>query len=54
MYRNTNYQNRGGFIPLLVGGMFGYAIGANKYQNNYQYPYYYQRPIYYPYYPYYY
>ena len=41
MYNRPFYQNnnRGGFIPLIIGGVIGYSIGNNN------------RPNYYPIYP---
>lgn len=55
MYRQYNYSNRPNdqrfipFFPLLLGGVAGYAIGANN-RPNYYYPqpyYYYPYPTYY-------
>ena len=41
MYNRSFYQNnnRGGVIPLIIGGVIGYGIGSNN------------RPNYYPIYP---
>ena len=61
MNQGNGYQTntRGGFIPLIVGGVIGYGIGNYNRPNYYQYPAYpmsypVQGPIYpYPSYPYY-
>ena len=56
MYSFQN-NNRGGFIPLIIGGVIGYGIGANQRPNYYPMygpipvyqvrpPYYYYPPIY--------
>lgn len=37
--RPIYYNNRNGFIPLIIGGVIGYGIGSNN------------RPNYYPMYP---
>ena len=37
--RSTYYNNRNGFIPLIIGGVIGYGIGSNN------------RPSFYPMYP---
>lgn len=48
MYRNYQNDDRliaGGFVaPLLLGGVAGYALGANNRPNYYYYP----QPYYYP------
>ena len=54
-YRNNKDERFGGFVgPLLLGGLAGYAIGNNGFNNNQTgiiYPIYpYQTPYYYPYY----
>lgn len=48
MYRQNNNQSNDQrfipFVPFLLGGVAGYAIGANNRPN-----YYYPQPYYYPY-----
>lgn len=53
MYNRSFYQNnnRGGVIPLIIGGVIGYGIGSNN-RPNFYYPIYPFYPIY-PMYPFY-
>lgn len=50
-YRDVNNDQRliggGFFAPLLLGGVAGYAIGANRPNYYYSQPYYYPYPSYY-------
>lgn len=57
MYRNSfNYQNnRGPFIPLIVGGLIGYGLGNNNNNSNccpifFPQPFYYNNPWHHPFY----